>query len=465
MKAVSLSMTEGHFDVLNNFLFPGDGKEAAAILLCGRSVGDRCHRLLVREIHFVPYASCTIRAADQLKWPTDAIVDYLDKAEENGWSVVKIHSHPNGYPKFSGIDDISDRELLPSIKSWVEKDIPHGSVIMLPDGKMVGRVMDKEGAFVPMLWVNVVGEDLRFWYTDEVGKKESSFAASHAQVLGRGTMEMLKRLSVAVIGCSGTGSPVIEQLFRLGVGELVLVDDDKVEERNVNRILNSKMSDAGAYKVDVLAAAIERTGIGTEVRVVKKNLWDPEAIKEVAQCDIVFGCVDSLDGRFILNAIATNYIQAYFDLGVRIDTYRTAERKGEIREVCGTVHYLQPGQSSLMSRGLFSIDQANAAALARLDPIAHAEQVKDGYIAGVDEQQPAVIMLNMNIATWAINEMLSRLHPYRQGPNGEFASVTISLTGMDIITEPESAYKRCTYLSTDVGLGDRIPLLGLPQLS
>ena len=36
------------------FLFPGDGREAVAILLCGRRDGDRRHRLVVRDIHGIP---------------------------------------------------------------------------------------------------------------------------------------------------------------------------------------------------------------------------------------------------------------------------------------------------------------------------------------------------------------------------------------------------------------------------
>ena len=49
----------------------------------------------------------------------------------------------------------------------------------------------------------------------------------------------LQNLSVAVVGCSGTGSPVIEQLARLGVGRLLLVDPDVVKVKNLNRILNT----------------------------------------------------------------------------------------------------------------------------------------------------------------------------------------------------------------------------------
>ena len=54
-----------------------------------------------------------------------------------------------------------------------------------------------------------------------------------------GMTEWLGRLSVCVIGVSGTGSIVAEQLARLGFGEIILIDFDKIEERNLNRILNS----------------------------------------------------------------------------------------------------------------------------------------------------------------------------------------------------------------------------------
>ena len=68
----------------------------------------------------------------------------------------------------------------------------------------------------------------------------------------------LGRMSVCVIGVSGTGSIVAEQLARLGVGEIILIDFDKLEERNLNRILNSSLADIGSYKVEMFADAIRR---------------------------------------------------------------------------------------------------------------------------------------------------------------------------------------------------------------
>ena len=114
---------------------------------------------------------------------------------------------------------------------------------------------------------------LHFWYVDGGSSDVPSFLASHAQIFGEGTIERLRRLSIAVVGASGTGSPVVEQLMRLGAGELVIVDDDHMEDRNVNRVLNSTLQDAAEErpKVDVQADAIERTGFATRViRIARK---------------------------------------------------------------------------------------------------------------------------------------------------------------------------------------------------
>jgi hypothetical protein len=177
-------------------------------------------------------------------WETDAIVPGLERAAAKGLSVIKIHSHPTGYAEFSRTDNDSDAQLLPMVRGWVEADVPHGSAVMLPDGEMFGRVMTGNKEFEPIASVSVAGDELLFWYPNAGRGGIPDFAASHAQAFDQGTIERLQRLSIAVIGASGTGSPVIEQLMRLGVGELVIVDDDTVEDRNINRILNSTMDDA-----------------------------------------------------------------------------------------------------------------------------------------------------------------------------------------------------------------------------
>lgn len=464
MIPVILSFSGDQHAHLKSFLFPGDGFEAVAVLLCGRRDGDRRYRLTVREVHGIPYDQCE-RTPLKITWNTDAITHILERAASLGLSVVKVHSHPGGYPKFSDIDDEGDARILPMIRGWVEADVPHGSVVMLPEGEMFGRIFDGETAMHPIAAISVAGDDLKFWYPNSGTLSMPSFVASHAQAFDAGTIERMQKMSFAVIGASGTGSPTVEQLARLGAGEIVSVDYDEIEERNVNRILNSTMDDArkGRSKVDVIADSVERMGLGTKVIRIKRSLWDPNVIRAVAQCDVVFGCMDTVDGRYLLNVLATQYLIPYFDIGVRLDAVRDGPLKGKICEACGTVNYIQPGRSSLMSRDLFNMTDVAAAGLARRDPSAHNRQVKDGYIIGVTGHRPAVISVNMLASALVVNEFLARLHPYREAANARHAAVTFSLASMEIFSEREEGI--CPILARKVGLGDTNPLLGQIELT
>lgn len=462
---ISLSFSGDQYEHLRSFLFPRDGKEAVAFLLCGRRAGDRRQRLVVQEIHCIPYDECSERTATHVTWSPDYIAPMLERAAEKGCSVIKVHSHPTGYAAFSATDDEGDTRLLPMIRGWVELDIAHGSAVMLPNGEMFGRVLRCGSRLEPINCISVAGDDLNFWYADARDVDTSSFAASQAQIFGEGTVERLQRLSIAVVGASGTGSPVIEQLMRLGAGELVIVDDDHMEDRNIYRILNSTMQDVTEerLKVDVQADAIEQTGLRTRVIRIHQNLWNPDVVRTVAQCDVVFGCMDSIDGRYLMNVLATYYTLPYFDIGVSLEAVPYGPEKGSIREVCGTVNYLRPGRSSLISRGLFSMSEVATAGLRRNDPDAHDQQVKDGYVTGVAVQRPAVISVNMFAASLAVNEFLARLHPFREEPNRNCAAVVFSLASMELIPDPEEGI--CEVIAGNVGRGDVKPLLGLLELA
>src|SRR6266853_2913239 len=141
---ITLAFSGDQHEHLKSFLFPGDGNEAVAILLCSRRTGARRHRLVVREIHGIPYDDCSERTPIRVTWTPDYIVPMLERAAGEGLSVVKVHSHPGGYAAFSLADDKGDAELLPMIRGWVEVDVLHGSAVMLPDGQLFGRVLGDE---------------------------------------------------------------------------------------------------------------------------------------------------------------------------------------------------------------------------------------------------------------------------------------------------------------------------------
>ena len=444
---------------LYSHLFPGDGKEAVAIALCGSHFGTNKVIVTVHEVFEVPHEKCD-RSPDYVHWKTEDILPALEKASKKEFSILKVHSHPTGFPRFSELDDQSDLKLLPSLYGWTEGDQPHGSIVMLPDKRFFGRVISMENDFIPFDKISVAGETIEIWnkseddFDREVGKR-------NLQTFGEGTTKLLKNMKVGVVGASGTGSPTIEQLVRLGVGEIVIVDPDKIEKKNLNRILNSTLKDAndGVSKVDALSKVIEQIGFGTKVITFKENLYSSKsAIRELIDCDVLFGCLDSIDGRHLLNQITTFYIIPYFDMGVKLE----ADSDGGINQVNGAVHYIQPSGSSLLSRGVYSAKGLEAAALLRQDPEEYGRRAKEKYIVNLPVESPAVISINMQVSSFAVNEFLDRIHPFKGTSPDERAINWISISEGLIFSEPDGESDE--YLAKRVGRGDIRPFLEMPEL-
>lgn len=454
-----LRINEQQIAELHAALHTGDGCEAVAFALCGRSAADR-DVYLVRSITTLPPEAYLERRRDRVRWRTDTLPPILDRAAREHLSVMKIHSHPTGWPHFSELDDDSDRSLAESVATWMtHPTAAYLSGIMFPTAELRARVARPDGSMLPIDAVDVIGDDLRFARSET--SMGGDFGAAFAQAFGAGTFSLMRQLRVAVVGCSGTGSIVIEQLARNGVGKLIIIDPDFIEDRNLNRILNAFEHDAVAkrLKVNVLKQAVEAMGTGTVVDAIAADVFTPDAVRAITGADIVFGCVDTIDARHLLNQIASFYVLPYFDLGVKLE----ADGHGGITQVCGSVHYLRPGGGSLLSRGLYTLEDVRAAAMRRIDPEHYAEQIERGYIRGAAERRPAVISVNMLIASLAVNDLLARLHPYRIDGNASYAIQRVSLSHDLFVHESDDDV--CAVVGRHLGRGDVVPLLDRPELS
>jgi len=460
MREIKLRLTEGQQAQLHAHLLPGDGLEAIAVALCGRRAGDTVHALSVHDIVLIPYEDCSVRRPDRVTWSTKRLVPLLERAAKYDLAILKIHSHPGGYRAFSSIDDESDDDLFNSVYGWTDSKFPHVSAVMLPSGEIFGRAILPDGSKRPLDAITVVGHDIQIFRGESVSATPG-FARRHAQMFGAGTVDRLRTMSATVVGASGTGSPTIEQLARLGFGRLVVVDPDVVEEKNLNRILNSSREDSYLQrpKVEVMARAIAVMGFGTSLDIVRSDLATPEAVETVAQTDIIFGCVDSVEGRALMNRISAFYTIPYFDLGVKL----VADGEGGIDEAVGAIHYLRPDGDTLMDRKVYTMNQLMAEGMKRTDPAAYRDQVARGYLRGVPEDRPAVISINMQIASMAVNEFLARLHPYRLDDNAGSAILRVNFVGSEINRSPEG--EASGMYAKNLGRGDTRILLNMPDLS
>lgn len=453
----TLSMTQPVHGRLRQHLFPGDGKEAAAVLVCARVPGRRL-RLLVRDVIPVPHEKCSRREPDSLTWPSEYIEKAIDLAEPDQLSIVLLHSHPGGTPEFSIVDDRSDREIIPSI--FQACGSVHGSAVMLPNGVVFARTYEPGMNMTPVDLVSVVGTDLHFWWdTDRMSPAARPMAFTSAMT------EELARLTACVIGVSGTGSIVAEQLCRLGLGRVIVIDHDKVEPKNLNRILNTVKGDAdrSLAKVAVFADRANQYRDANYVQPVDANLLTRKAVLAAAQADVLFCCVDTLRARSVADLLCKAFLLPLFDVGVAIPTRATAGGSRAIDEATGRIDYVHPAGSSLFDRGIYTSATLAAEALAEADPQAHADQVQRGYIDGVPDQAPAVIALNMRAASACVMEFIARAYPFRHEPNTRYARTRFMLAEC---VEEFTGEKEFTHsASKQLARGSEEPLLGMPILS
>ncbi len=455
----NLRLTGKQYSVLKAHLYPGDDCEAVALALCGRHEQENKNYFLIHEVHLVKYENCSIRSSNEVQWSTLGLEALLEKAEKKGLAVLKVHSHPSNYRNFSEMDNISDRDLFGSVHGWVDDDLPHASAIMLPDGTIFGRAITHDNKFINMSDITVVGDDIKYFGRKKAGL--AKYTLRTAQTFGKKTTSIMSNLTAVVVGCSGTGGPVIEMLLRNNIGKIVLVDPKFMEEKNLNRIPNTKMRDVinRIKKVHAIKNSIDEIDIGTEVIAIDGSVDSVEILNILACGDVLFGCVDSIEARDILNRLATHYLIPYFDLGVRLD----ADGKGGIDQIFGTVHYLQPGGSSLKTRKVYTADQLHSELLKKNYREAFDKQFEAGYLAAVGEDSPAVISVNTQIAAFGVNEFLARVHPYRDDPNSEYAVYRYSFNQGEVYKENDGLPDLLLYKY--VGRGIMKPFLNMPRLS
>lgn len=442
---------------LQSHLLPHDGREAVAILLC--SQGPSGDDLYVQQILKVPHAECS-RRANHVTWPGSYVTQAQDQAEDEGLAMILVHSHPGGFFAFSHVDDESDASVVSAIVSGWCGALPPvvGTAVMVSGGAIRARVYAPDGTCRDIDQVRVAGDEILHWRPD------GDCAPPVAMPFGSAMTAELAGRWACVVGVSGTGSIVAEQVARLGFAGMVLIDFDVVEPRNLNRILNSTMADAECQrpKVEMFAAAVGRSRPGVEVVAIQSDILTREAVIAASRCDVIFSCVDSSEGRQTADLLAQSFLLPLIDMGVSIPTRRRPDGSPAVAEVLGRIDYVQPGGSSLATREVYTPASLRAEYLRRVSPEAYAAELAEGYIKGVAEEAPAVISLNMRAASAAIVEYIARAFPFRHDANAAYARTLFRLAEGEEETFAESEFPRG--VDDLVGRGGAEPLLGLPSL-
>lgn len=112
--------------------------------------------------------------------------------------------------------------------------------------------------------------------------------------------DALANAHVTIVGCGGLGGHVIENLARIGVGRLRVIDDDVFEESNLNRQLLCTQANLGMPKVDAARTRVAAVNSDVEMETCEQRLHEGNARSLLEGTDCVVDCLDGPEARFWL---------------------------------------------------------------------------------------------------------------------------------------------------------------------
>lgn len=388
----------------------------------------------------------------------------LTRCQMEGWSLIEFHSHPfdrSTRTTFSGIDWTNDRAKMPPIAQSLPEHFRHATLV-IGQSSLDGHYYDKTSASIlPIRRVVISGGPeglaVRRTIIPTSARAESASTtgdnrryARQRPFLGE-TQDELARAAVAIVGLGGIGSIVALQLAHLGVGELILIDPDKVEESNLNRLLGVGPNDVGKPKVEVIADLIRHVAPSAKVATSNLSVLEGPATELIKGTDLILGCVDNHGARLVLNHISLRYLIPLLDAGTGL----VVDETGNVVHAGGQVQLVAPGRGCLECRGFIDPKQAS------FDLSSESVQAYErahGY--GSDEPAPSVIFLNGVVASHQVSDAAKFFQVDESHGLTDPSLLIFDLLGSRTYRVSAPGRPDCPSCGSDgvVGLGDLAPL-------
>lgn len=432
-------------------------RETAAVILARKVETEAGVRLLARRIIWVDDASYLKRTATAMTITSTGYVHALSAAETDRSTAIWFHTHPGAgsTPRPSRHDRVVDDQIadLFRLRSGTET---YGTLIIAPGNagySFTGSFESEAGGKASLD---------RIWSVGDAWRLRHSFSATDAptdpifdrniRAFGPDIQQILGDLTIAIIGSGGTGSAVAEQLVRLGVRKLVLVDADTLSDTNVTRVYGSTPGQVGDPKAQVLAGHLQRIAPDLECAPIQGMVTVEEIARKLRAADIVFGCTDDNAGRLVLSRLSTYYLTPVIDLGVLL----SSDASGMLTGIDGRITTMTPGSACLVCRD--RIDLARAAAELKT-PDERQRLADEGYAPALGQIEPAVVAYTTAVAAAAVNELLDRLIGF--GPTDRPTETLLRLHEREMSTNHASPRDRhyCHPSQGKWGSGDETPFL------
>ena len=396
-ESCDILVTAGLHQRIMEHLFPGDLDEHGAILRAGIVRNGSSLRLLVQHVQPAEVGTDYVDGQYGYRALTPTFIHReILRCRDSGLAYLAVHNHGSDrHVEFSRIDLESHERGYPALLD-IGRGVPVGALVYgqrsvaadvwLPDGRR--RTL---GSY------RVIGHEITRLYSQPCRERESDTEHDRqVRMFGAAGQHILRASKVAVIGLGGVGSLVAEYLTRLGVGNLVLIDPDKIESTNLSRVVGATRVDVevGQFKTQIAVRHAREMAMDAMLVPIAGDVARDSVAKVLRDCDFIFLAADSMRARLVVNALAHQYLIPAVQMGAKI---RRGDC-GKLADAMCAVRHIRPGAGCLWCNGL--IDPTQLAIEAKSDN----ERKEQAY--GVQEPNPSVISLNAVAAAHAVNDFL-----------------------------------------------------------
>jgi molybdopterin/thiamine biosynthesis adenylyltransferase len=395
----------------------------------------------------------------------------LGLAAEDKLVCLLIHGHGRGESvDFSSTDLASHERGYPALLDIAGQTV---GALVLASHAVAGDVWFCGGGRAEVDATTVIGANLMTLTPKPVPQGGHRYEDDRqARLFGDRGQQILRRAKVGIIGAGGAGMLAVEWLSRLGVGELVVIDPDRVQLTNLTRLPGATRWDARSLltveyrpqwlrtigerlatrKVRVARRLARTAGQGTRVTAFPTDVRNHAAVAALLDCDYLVLAADTATARHLVNIVAQQYLIPTVQVGVKIPV----DLDGAVGDLFAAVRPVLPDGGCLRCAGLIDADRL------ALESMPTAQRAVADY--GTGQPAPSVVTLNAIAVGHALTQLV------------------LALTGL--IDQPDILHTRhharhgtqalgevrhdpaCPVCGTDglTGLGDLRPL-PLPRVS
>ena len=392
---------------LISHLFPGDNDEHGAILRAGVVRSGTSLRLLIQNFEPARFGTDYVRGRYGYRALSPTFIHReIMRCRNAGLAYLAVHNHRSDrHVEFSTIDLESHERGYPALLD-IGQGVPVGALVY-GRRSVAADIWTPDGIRRSLGTYRIIGPTVSRLYSNP--RRETAQDTEHdrqIRMFGASGQQVLRSSKVAVVGLGGVGSLVVEYLARLGVGTILIIDPDQIEDTNLSRVVGATPADvdAGLLKTQIAVRHARELARDAVLLPIARDVASETVALELRDCDFIFLAADSMRARLVVNAVAHQYLVPAVQMGAKV----RPSTAGGLDDAMSAVRHIRPGLGCLWCNGF--IDTTQLAVEAKSD----SERKDQAY--GVYEPNPSVITMNAVAAAYAVNDFLFDFLDLRSEP-------------------------------------------------